>query len=583
MYDYQQYSEDLCELKTRIVGKIAYIFDNLILVKLAPVRNRRQRIDAVIDVDRPYHIEFIPNRISTRISHCAVENLKELNMVNYLKTLEMPNPKTIDGYFEEFEWFDNTINDNEEQKIAIQNIINCTSFPSPYIIFGGPGTGKSSTIVEAITQIVKLKPKSHILVTAPSNSTCDDIGNRLLKFISKNKILRIYSPSFDNKPDKIDAILKEISNFRNRGMCDCNKRSCPEIEPLDDPTYEEFYTTRVIIATLVGCGRIVSGGVDPNHFDYIFIDEAGSECVQRTLIPITGLGFSFNKVNAQIILCGDHKQLGPVISNPFAKKLGMEMSLMERLMLTDEKYECIEGEYDNDFVTQLKKNYRNHPAIMEFSNKHFYNSNLISVCSEDVINFSKDPELLMYNTDFPIIFHTTKGPSKEVGTSLKNESECALLGYYLNFILRHGINGNKVEEKDIGIISPYRGQRDLIIESYQRSNPEVEVGTVDAFQGREKKVIIMSCVRSQTRHVGFLRNEKRLNVALTRAKALLIIIGNASTLQKCSIWNQFITYCRENRGIIGDIFSVNYEAAEDESKAEKEEIPEGLGEDEYDG
>lgn len=259
------------------------------------------------------------------------------------------------------------------------------------------------------------------------------------------------------------------------------------------------------------------------------------------------------------------------------------MSLMERLMLTDDKYECLDGEYDLDFVTQLKKNYRNHPAIMRFSNENFYNSQLVSTCSEEIINFSKDPELLMFNVDFPIIFHTTKSPSKEVGTSLKNDAECAVLGYYLNAILRRGINGNKVEPKEIGIISPYRGQRDLIVESYHQANPEIEIGTVDAFQGREKKIIILSCVRSQTKHLGFLRNEKRLNVALTRAKALLIIIGNAETLQKCSMWNKFITYCFENRGIVGDYLSVNYAAAIDETKAEKEEIPADAKEDEYDG
>lgn len=251
-------------------------------------------------------------------------------------------------------------------------------------------------------------------------------------------------------------------------------------------------------------------------------------------------------------------------------------------MLTDEKYECIDGEYDQDYVTQLKLNYRNHPAIMRFSNENFYNNNLISVCSDEIINFSKDKEILMLNENFPIIFHTTRSPSKEVGTSLKNEAECALLGYYLNVLLRRGINGNKVEQKDIGIISPYRGQRDLIIESYQQANPEIEIGTVDAFQGREKKIIIMTCVRSQCRHVGFLRNEKRLNVALTRAKALLIIIGNASTLQKCSIWNKFITYCYENHSIVGDVLSLNQSAAINEKNAEKEEIPENVEEDEYD-
>ena len=193
--------------------------------------------------------------------------------------------------------------------------------------FNFPGTGKSSTIVEAISQIVKLKPNSHILLTASSNSACDDLGNRLLKFVSKNKILRIYSPSFDRKPEKIEAALEEISNFRKRVICGCNKRSCPEFEPIDDPSYEEFHTARIVICTLVSCGRLVSAGISRKHFDYIFIDEAGCECEQRALIPIAGLGISLKKVNAQIVLSGDHKQLGPVIKNSFAQKMGMEVSL----------------------------------------------------------------------------------------------------------------------------------------------------------------------------------------------------------------------------------------------------------------
>lgn len=332
MFDYQQFHDDLDELKPyRIIGRICYIFDNLILVQMKKTgRSRRQRGDTpappTIDSERLYHIEFIPNRVSTRVAHRALIDLKEANMTGYLKDFDAQNVASRYGDFDEFEWYNKSIKGNKEQQIAITNIVNCSSFPSPYVIFGGPGTGKSATVVEAISQIVKLKPKSHILVTASSNSACDDIGNRLLKYVSKNKILRIYSPSFDNRPDKIDPVLQEISNFRRRSLCDCNKRSCPEMEPLNDPSYEEFYTARVVIVTLVSCGRVVSGGISPNHFDYIFVDEAACECEQRTLIPIAGLGLSTNKVHAQIVLCGDHKQLGAIVVNKFAQKMGMEVS-----------------------------------------------------------------------------------------------------------------------------------------------------------------------------------------------------------------------------------------------------------------
>lgn len=197
-----------------------------------------------------------------------------MNMSSYLQNFEMVSmSRTSETYFEDLEWFNKELTDNEEQQIAVENIVNCTSFPSPFIIFGGPGTGKSSTVVEAIAQIVKLKPKSHVLIAASSNSTCDDIGNRLLKYVSINKIFRLYSTSFDLKPEKIDSVLQKISNFRKRKTCSCQKRSCPEPNACDDPSYEEFYTARIVIVTLITVGRIISSGVDTEHFDYIFIGE----------------------------------------------------------------------------------------------------------------------------------------------------------------------------------------------------------------------------------------------------------------------------------------------------------------------
>ena len=108
--------------------------------------------------------------------------------------------------------------------------------------------------------------------------------------------------------------MKEISNFRNP-------------KKLQEPSYVRFYSARIVICTLVNCGRIVSAGISRKHFDYIFIDEAGCKCEQRALMPIAGLGIFSEKVNAQIVLSGDHKQLGPVIKNSFAQKMGMEVSL----------------------------------------------------------------------------------------------------------------------------------------------------------------------------------------------------------------------------------------------------------------
>lgn len=484
MADYQQFYDDLHEIaEHRVTGKIHYIFGNLILFQLVYKSRRelKERQQVAVCEERHYHVEFLPNRIATRVAHRAVEDAIKNRLQNCLVdfTAEIKEDRNDKRTFKKFQWMNATIRNNSEQQSAIKKIVNCTSFPSPYVIHGPPGTGKSTTIIEAIAQIVKLKPLVHVLVTASSNAACDDIANRLLKYVSINKILRIYSPSFDKKPERIDKNLEPISNFRNRHLCNCNKRSCPEIEPCDDPTYEEFYTSRIIIATLVSCGRIVSAGVKSNHFDYIFIDEAASESEQYTLIPISSLGSSMKGITAQIVLSGDHKQLGAIIRDKFCRKLGMEKSLMERLMDTDSKYQR-NPKYDPNFVTQLVQNYRSHSAILQFSNENFYDSQLVAKCPPEVANVACGWDFLLHNKDFPLIFHTTRTPSQEVGMSLKNDGEVNLLDNYIRVLLGFGINGQKVEQTDIGIISPYRAQRDRILEQFQAEFPKIEVGTVDA-------------------------------------------------------------------------------------------------------
>lgn len=579
MYDYQQYQDDLHEIEDdRVMGRISYIIDKIILFDIPSKdkREARRQSRKLIETDRYYHVQFLPNRVSIRVAQEAVAVAIKHKLEDYLELFKPTVKVEKKPSHKDFVWMNKKISGNNEQKMAIENIVNCTSFPAPYICFGPPGTGKTAMIVEAIAQIVKLKRDACILVTTKCNLVCDDIGNRLLEYVSINKIFRFYSTSFDKKPEKIDKKLERISNYRDRQLCKCNKRSCPSFNSQNDPTYEEFYSSRVVIATLVTCGRIFFAGIKSNHFDYIFIDEAASAGEPFTLIPIALLGADKDGVNAQIVLSGDHKQLGEIVKDQFCAKMGMEKSMMERMIETHNDYSRL-PKYNPKFITQLILNYRSHPAILQFSNDNFYDSKLIYKCPREIANFACSWDRLR-NKDFPLLFHTLRTPSYRVGTSLANEGEVNEIDFYVRHLLKLGINKVKVYQEDIGIISPYRAQRDKIIEKFQSKFKRIEIGTVDAFQGREKKIIIMSTVRSGTKHVGFLKNEKRLNVSLTRSMCLLIIVGNSSTLQKCILWKQFIAYCINNRAIVGD---TQRKIIVDKDYERREDIPNGV-EEEYD-
>lgn len=352
----------------------------------------------------------------------------------------------------------------------------------------------------------------------------------------------MYSPSFDIKfPDRyklIHPLLKPISNIKTNSHI--------------NPSYEEFYSYSVVISTLVSCGRMVTGEVSKTHFDYIFIDECASTIEPYSVIPIVLLGAGEGKLNAQVVLAGDHKQLQGLVHSYFNERHGFAISLMERVMML-EKYQY---PYDSNFVTQLIDNFRSHSAILHFSNTRFYHSVLQAKQKKEVADFAIGWELLP-NKNFPLIFHSILSPSDLDGTSLYNVEEVHVVASYVNRLLQHGIEGKKVIATDIGIICPYGAQRKRLQERF-KFVADLEVGTVDAFQGREKLIIIMSTVRSQTPTVGFLKNEKRLNVAITRAKALLIVIGNGETLQKNKLWYKFINFCFLNNAFVGEKFMLRY-------------------------
>lgn len=212
------------------------------------------------------------------------------------------------------------------------------------------------------------------------------------------------------------------------------------------------------------------------------------------------------------------------------------VSLMERIM-SKRRYRINDRDssYDNNYVTQLLDNFRSHPAILQFSNVLFYDSKLRAKIQEPERSFGTKWSYLN-NKKFPVLFHCVKTPSKIAAgeTSSYNEGEIKMVCFYVNLLLKTGVAGIAVTPQDIGIVSPYKAQLNLL-KREMRHEPDVEIGTAEYYQGREKKIIIISTVKSRS-YVGFLKSEKRLNVCITRAKSLLILIGNADTLQVWRSW-----------------------------------------------
>uniref|UniRef100_A0A4W6DDE0 RNA helicase n=1 Tax=Lates calcarifer TaxID=8187 RepID=A0A4W6DDE0_LATCA len=427
------------------------------------------------------------------------------------------------------------LENNPEQCKAIHHIVARSAKPAPYLVFGPPGTGKTVTLVEAIKQIIKTQDSCTILACAPSNSATDHLCEKILEGrIGKCKLYRLYAQScpVKNIPENIKL------------CCNLNLES----NTLMIPPKEELMKYKIMVTTLITAGRLVTEGVPPDHYTYIFVDEAGQATETECIIPIAGL---LTPQRCQVVLAGDPKQLGPIITSRIAEKHGMGVSLLERLMRDIDLYKSrdIYG-FNNRFVTKLLRNYSSLMSALP----HFSLSQFI---------------LQMGTPGFPVIFHGVAGTIErdDNNPSVYNTAEVQVLKEYLKSLVEHlhkkGVT--KIEPGEIGIISPYRKQVEMIQNALQmdkdlRKENLENVGSVEQFQSKEFNVILVSAVRSNPKltaqkqrfTLGFITNEKRFNVMMTRARSLLVVVGDPRVLKTDHMWNKFIHYCSKEgayRGI----------------------------------
>ncbi|GLV35616.1 armitage [Carabus blaptoides fortunei] len=498
-----------------------------------------------------YSVSFGFNRHTLKTEHQAVELVKKHDVAMHFFPFKAPNsPKLLS---EQYDWFEKKILKNEEQQQAVRHILSRTSYPAPYLLFGPPGTGKTSTMVEAIFQIWKTQPKCNVLVAAPSNSAANEVTTRLAGKIPRTDLFRMISISFD-----FDKVPKNIAPY-------CNHQDGEYFYP----PLATLLQYRILIVTLTAAAKLVNAGVPPEFYSYVFIDESGHATESEVLIPIAGIITSQQNrktMTGQIVLAGDPKQLGPIIHSKLAESYGFGTSMLERLMENCDVYKKNNetGKYNPTMVTKLLKNFRSHPDILKIPDRMFYDNELIPIGNE-MVNLAIDWDALP-NVKCPLIFHSVKGKDEreENSPSYFNRQEIDVVVKYLQQLIGTRLKGKKIEQSDIGIVSPYKKQVQKLNQACHKKNwNNILIGSVEQFQGQERLIIIITTVRSTQKlvehdyrfHLGFLKNPKRFNVAITRAKALVIVVGNPDILQHDQHWGEFIQYCIAKKALAGAPFT----------------------------
>lgn len=490
-----------------------------------------------------FDVRFTYNRLPLRLMHRAIGMVEQVELWNFvLPTRTHPSEPAL--RLPKIHLFNKKIESNPEQYAAVKNIILGLHRPYPYLLFGPPGTGKTVTLVEALKQICSLIPSSHILVVTPSNSACDILAERLLDHMMVSEIFRMYSASVD--PNKMSKKLTKVSNYN------------PNAKKFWYPSAGDLMKYKIIVSTLAGTGKLVSADFPLNHFTHIFVDEAGQCLEPECLIPVVGLMSPWDPtkrgVGGHLVIAGDPKQLGPVIRSRLAQKYKLDVSLLERLMDCELYQRQANGHYSPMLLTKLLKNFRSHKDIIEVPNRLFYDRELQAQGDELITHCMTEWEQLP-RRGCPLIFHGVSGRDlRELSCpSYYNPEEIRVVISYVAALLegKSGL-GVRIKCEDIGIVSPYRKQvlkiRALLA---KRGIEGVTVGSTEEFQGQERLVMIITTVRSDSnllkndfRHrLGFLKNHKRFNVAVTRAKALLIMVGNPYTLRQDVCWRRLLEFC----------------------------------------
>ncbi len=547
-------------------GTVSYVDGDRMVITVpdsAPLLELQQSTD-------PIGVQLSFDETSYKLMFEALDRVMKAknNRLAYLRDLFYSHQKAGRFSFEpmKFPWL------NPTQERAVNEVLWAKDVA---IVHGPPGTGKTTTLVEAINET--LMRESQVLVCAQSNMAVDWISEKLVD--RGINVLRIGNPTrvndkmlgftyerrFESHADypqlwAIRKAIRELRKNRKKGSenyhqkMDRLKSRAAEIELRINA--ELFGEARVIACTLVGSAHHLLEGM---KFGTLFIDEAAQALEAACWIPM--------KRASRVILAGDHCQLPPTVKSIAALRAGLGKTLMERI-----------AENKPEVVTLLKIQYRMNDEIMRFSSDWFYGGKVESapqIKYRSVLDYdhpitwidtsNEENQITIEGEDAPEDSASTSSSvsatnqnsdlnfkEQFVGESFgrinKAEAELTLLTL-AEYFTKIGKQRVLSESIDVGIISPYRAQVQYLkklIKKYEFFKPYrrlISVNTVDGFQGQERDVILISLVRSNDEgQIGFLKDLRRMNVAMTRARMKLIILGNKDTMTKHPFYKKLWEY-----------------------------------------
>src|SRR4029078_1770973 len=492
-------------------------------------------------------VKLAPDTRTTSIMKKVLNELE--NNKSLFKLFEQLHDDKIAATSSSFDKFSITTNSihfhNKKLNQSQQHAVNAiTQNEEITIVHGPPGTGKTTTLIEAIIQLIGNGEK--ILVSAPSNTAVDNMAKGLLQ--QGVKLLRVGNASkadetiFAHTPEgrlanskqqkEIKQLKQRAEEFRKMalkykrsfGKAEREQRQLLfkevknirlEIKKLQAYNEEKLFEEADVIAgTPIG---IYDAGVDHLHFHTLVLDEAG-QCIEP-------LAWCIFPLAEKIVLAGDHWQLPPTVLSYEAARLGFNRSILEIAIRS----------VKNVFL--LNTQYRMKEVIAGFSSNYFYNNELLSPAH-------------LKNTGTHITFIDTAGSGNyeergSDGSSLQNKGELA--------IVQKLFETESLDPLKTAFISPYAGQ---VVAAKELLPKQLRISTIDSFQGQEKENIILSLVRSNDDgDIGFLKDYRRMNVAITRAKEQLFVIGDSATIGADVFYNAFLTYI-EKYGVYRTVWEV---------------------------